>query len=134
MTNKTLSFADLNLVKKSEVGCEFEYLRGGSKPSGIFLTVVGRESERSKEWSRKSLNRIRQTEAILKKKGKDSVRDIEDDELFSNEMAAVRIIGWRGISEEYTPELALELVKINSEIKEQVLEFSDDLGNFTKSK
>ena len=69
------------------------------------------------------------------KRGKDvEVRSAEEDEQFAIESAAIRITGWRGITQEFTPELAIKLCTINPEIRTQVIKESDELGNFKKSK
>jgi hypothetical protein len=71
---------------------------------------------------------------MMEKKGKEDIRLVEDDEEFGIRNAAIRIIGWRGITEDYTPELAIKLCEVNPEIRAQVIEKSDELANFTKSK
>jgi hypothetical protein len=129
---KTLSLADFNLSKSCDTPFEFEYIKGSTgKGSGLFLNVVGKDSDRAKVWSRKALNKLRQRDAVLAKKNRDNVRPVEDDEEFSNEMVANRIVGWRGIADAYSEANALLLVSSNSEIREQVLAASDETGNFT---
>ena len=129
-----INLQDLDLT--TEQGYEFEYVSESSAiPSGIYITVLSSTSETVKKWIRQSLNKIRTREAMQAKRGKDvEVRTVEDDEQFSIESAAVRIIGWRGIAQEFTPELAVKLCTINPEIRAQVIKESDELGNFIKSK
>jgi hypothetical protein len=117
-------------------GYEFEYVSESSAiPSGIYITVLGSNSDHVKKWVRQALNKMRQREAMQAKRGKDvDIRTVEDDEQFSIESAAIRVTGWRGISQEFTPELAIKLCTINPEIRAQIIKESDDLGNFTKSK
>lgn len=135
MTEKTLSLSDLDLSKPCEQGFEFEYISDSTgKASGVFITVLGGHSEKVKDWVRKSLNRMRQRDAILTKKGKDDVRSVEEDEQFSFENAAIRIMSWRGITEECNFKNAVLLCSINQEIRDQVLGNSEELGNFIKSK
>jgi len=115
---------------------EFEYVSESSAlPTGIFISVASSNSEKVKEWTRKALNKIRQREAMQAKRGKDiEVRTVEEDEQFSIESAAIRMTGWRGITQEFTPDLAIKLCTINPEIRAQVIKESDNLGNFTTSK
>jgi hypothetical protein len=115
---------------------EFEYVSESSAiPSGIFISVISSNSDTVKAWLRKSINKIRQREAMQAKRGKDvEIRSVEEDEQFSIESAAVRITGWRGITQEFSPELAIQLCTINPEIRAQVIKESDELGNFKKSK
>lgn len=125
---------DLDLTTTE--GFEFEYVSESSAiPSGIFITVLSSNSETVKAWLRKAINRIRQREAMQAKRGKDvEVRSAEDDEQFAIESAAIRITGWRGITQDFSPELAIKLCTINPEIRLQVIKESDELGNFKKSK
>jgi hypothetical protein len=131
----TISLESLNILKPCDQGFEFEYISDATgKSSGVFITILGSHAEKVTSWIRRELNRMRQREALMVKKGKDGIRQIEDDEQFSIESAAIRIIGWRGIDKEYTPQLAITLCEINPEIRQQVIEKSDELSNFIKSK
>ncbi len=130
-TSATVSIADLDLVKKCDKGFEFNYLDAATgQPTEVFITVVGRQSELVQNWIRKSLNNRRMQDALQAKRGQEVVRTVEDDEEFSNEGAAIRIIGWRGITEPYSPALALQLCNSNEEIRAQVFKASNDLANF----
>ena len=132
--NKTgISLADLDLVSASENSFEFEYLRPDGRETGVFIKVIGSQAPKVQEWIRKSLNRRRAQEALATKRGKEIERLVEDDEQFGIDAAAIRIVGWSGISEPYTPETAKILVTNNSEVRDQVLEASNNLGNFSKN-
>lgn len=131
--NTGISLDDLNLVAASENSYEFEYFRPDGRATGVHISVLGSQAPKVQEWIRKTLNRRRTQEAIAAKRGKEVERLIEDDEQFGIEAAAIRVCGWRGIAEPYTPEAALILCTNNSEIREQIFEASNNLGNFTKS-
>lgn len=132
--NKTgMSLADLDLVSASENSFEFEYLRPDGRETGVFIKVIGSQAPKVQEWIRKSLNRRRSQEALAAKRGKEIERLVEDDEQFGIDAAAIRIVGWSGIAEPFTPEAAKILVTNNSEIRDQVLEASNNMGNFSKS-
>jgi hypothetical protein len=133
MKSTGLSLADLNLVDASENAYEFEYLRSDGRPTGVYISVLGSQAPKVQEWIRKTLNRRRTQEALAAKRGKEIERMVEDDEQFGIEAAAIRIVGWRGISEPYSPENALALCSNNSEVRDQVFEASNNLGNFSKS-
>lgn len=127
------SLDDLNLVSASENSYEFEYLKGDGRPTGVFISVIGSQAPKVQEWIRKTLNRRRSQEAIAAKRGKEVERLVEDDEDFAVGAAAVRIVGWRGIKESFTPEAAMTLCRNNSEVRDQVFEASNNLANFTLS-
>ena len=128
-----LSLDDLNLVAASENSYEFEYLRSDGKSTGVFISVLGSQAPKVQEWIRKNLNRRRAQEALAAKRGKEIERTVEDDEEFSIEAAAIRICGWKGINEPFTLEAARILCTNNPEVRDQVFEASNNLGNFTRS-
>lgn len=134
MAEKKVSIADLNIAKKCEDGYEFEYLDEAGKGTGIHFTVIGAHAKKVQDWVNKQLNQRRRQEAMQAKRGKDDVRPIEDDIDFGVELVSMRIVGWRGIAEEHSPELALTLCQGNPLVVEQVKEASENLANFTKSK
>jgi len=127
------SLDDLNLVTASENSFEFEYFKGDGRPTGVYISVLGSQAPKVQEWIRKTLNRRRSQEAIAAKRGKEVERLVEDDEDFAIGAAAVRIVGWKGIREPYSPESALKLCRNNSEVRDQVFEASNNLANFTRS-
>ena len=134
-TPKTISFTDLDLSAPCESGYEFEYIPDSTgKPSGVFITVVGAHSDKVKSWVRKSLNRMRERDMMMTKKGKSEFRLVEDDEQFTIESAACRVMAWRGITEEFNFKNAATLCNINPEIRDQIIKNSEELGNFIKSK
>jgi len=129
----TFSIADLNLSRQCEAAYEFEYLDANARPTGVFLSVLGSQSPTVLNYVRRSVQDRRNREALLTKRGKDVPPvSVEEDEEFGNEAAAVRLVGWRGITEPYSPELALQLVANNAELRGQVFKASNDLANFTK--
>lgn len=133
MSKKGLSFEDLDLISASENAFEFEYLRADGSDTGVFISVLGSQSPKVQDWVRKTLNRRKSQELLASKRGKDLERTIEDDEQFGIDAAAIRIVNWRGITGfEYSPENASKLMERNSELREQVFEASNNLGNFTK--
>jgi len=132
-SKKTMSLAELNLQQSCETSMEMEILTKGGKSTGVFLSVLGGESQIVKNWVNKELNARRRAEFIQTKRGKIvEVRPVEDDIDFGVELVAIRIVGWRGITEPYSPENALLLCSTNAEILNQVREFSEDTENFTK--
>lgn len=130
---KTISLDALDLTSQCEHAHEFEYLDPQGDGTGVFISVLGSQSPTVQDFVRKSLNQRRAREAMAIKRGKEIETTVEDDEHFSNQAAAIRIVGWRGITEPFTPALALKLVTINAELRGQVFKASNDLKNFTKA-
>jgi len=131
---KMLSLDDLDAVAAADEAHEFEFILPDGEGSGLFLQVVGANSQRVKAVSYEIGNAYRRkeaTKAVSRATG-EKVTTIEEDEQTVFKLAAARIIGWRGLKDEYTPENALRLVSRNPEIANQVTEASNDLALFTK--
>lgn len=157
MKKNTLSLDDLNTVKASELPIEREYIDPDGVRTGIFLKIIGGQSETvTKEVARLSNDR-RRREAANKSKTKFgrgtnnevAFETLESDIEFGQRLASVRLVGWRrpgetdgltadekerfvGIDAEPTPENTLKLCRINRDMAAFVTEQSDEVGNFTK--
>lgn len=129
------SINDLDVKKSCEKGFEFEVTDDNTgKGTGIFLTVIGGHAQVIADFTKKTLNERRITDAMAEKRDPRGKRlhvyKVEEDEIFSTELIAMRIIAWRGIKEEYSHENAVKLCTINPPIREQILKASEDLTNF----
>jgi hypothetical protein len=134
MASKMFSLSDLDVTKQSEAGFEFEVLDDSTgKGVGVHLTVIGAHAPAVQKFTSKKLNERRVFDEMNERRGKKAqIRKIEDDVEFGIELAAIRIVGWRGISDEFTPANAIQLCTVNPTIREQILKASEDLANFTK--
>jgi hypothetical protein len=131
-----ISLSSLNVVKASETAQKLEIIDEETGAlTGIVLDVIGSNSDKIQKIITKVANAKRQADKLAEKKGKDApVSKVEDDIEFIQELTAARIVGWSGIEEPYSVENALELIKINPVIREQVTTFSDNVSNFVKKK
>lgn len=131
-----ISLSDLNVEAQSEKPYEFEVVDDNNgKGTGIFLSVLGSHSKTISDFVAKTLNAQRRVAALKARKRDNKDTDftpVEDDIDFSIELAAIRIVAWRGITEPFSPENAQLLCRTNPIIKQQVIEASDDVKNFTK--
>lgn len=134
------SLDDLNVVAKSSKAFEFPYLNADGKETGIYLSVLGGNADAVRTVAEELIDARRQKEAYRQMKASKSrpgsvVPEIDktaDDIAFGQRLAAVRLVGWRGIKEPCTPENAAKLCASNPSIAAQVMEHSDDMANFTK--
>ena len=132
---KTLSIDDLNASKKCEEGFEFEFIDENGDGTGFFITVIGSQAPSVKKVRYARANKEQQHNEMLKKRGKDiPFKPVEDlvASIVSN--VSCCIVGWRGIKEDYSPELAEQICDNNDAIFEQVKAASENIQNFTKSK
>lgn len=130
--NTLLSIDDLDLTTASDTPFDLEILNTKGVKAGVVLQVLGSESEKVQDWTNRQANRIR-TQATQKSvTGKDKVRTAEEDDEYIVESAAIRIVGWSGLKDEYTKDNATRLMSRNVHIRMQVLQASNDLGNYSK--
>lgn len=131
-----LSLSQLNLEAQSETPFEFEVIDENSgKGTGVFISVLGSHSKTVQSYVTKTLNGKRRAEALKAAKGSKKDIDftpVEDDIDFSIELAAIRVVAWRGIEEPFSYDNALLLCRTNPIIKQQIIDASDDVKNFTK--
>lgn len=135
---KTVSIASLNAVAAGDAAFEFEYIDTLGNPTGIFFKVLGSQSEKVTKETNALINARRRQEAVRlaqvgNRRPQDAVTPVEDDITFGQRLAAIRVVGWSGITEEYSPELALKLCQTNADISSQVLDRSNEVGNFIKA-
>ncbi len=140
MTKQTLvSLKSLDARAQADVPYEFEYILPNGEGSGIFLSVLGSQSKTVTEAVNKLMNERRRVEEVAAINARTGGRKtaaiipVEDDIAFGQKLAAVRLVGWRGIAEPFDPDLALELVEMNADIANQINEQSNAAENFMKS-
>lgn len=131
-----LDLAVTNIAAQAESGYEFELLHPatGEGTEG-FIKVRGSNSKVVQQHARKVVTEMQKREKVAKGKNKEIDYSLDELEDMSVERAVVRIISWRGISENgkeipFTKENAERILKEHAWIKEAVFENSDDLLNF----
>jgi uncharacterized protein YneR len=132
--SKTVSLEDLNLSKQCENAYEFQYVDPAGNKTGIYISVVGSNAEKVRQFSINEANKVRRDAALKSKRKDNEFVPIEEDIEYFVRDAANRIVAWRGIDQECNAENAQYLCRINSEIRKQAVEASNELSNFTKSK
>jgi hypothetical protein len=133
----SLDLAKTNLAEAADAGYEFELkLPGTGEATGAFVTVRGEMSKTVKNYARQKFREYQLKEQQAKRRGKESDDlTLEEAEELSIETAIVRVIGWRGITNEgkevpFTKENATNIFREHSWIREQVMEESAQLLNF----
>jgi hypothetical protein len=129
------SLDDLNVSKSCETAFEFEVINSQTgKGVGVFISVLGAHCERLAALVKSTMNERRTADAMAAKRDPRNmqvhVQPVETDLSDFIEQVAIRVVGWRGISEPYSPEAAIKLCTINPTIKDQILAKSEDLANF----
>lgn len=137
---KTYSLDQLDATSASKKAFEFEYRDPTTGDgSGLFFSVLGSESEVVTAEVARLINDRRRKEAAREINRKIGVgaksaefETLESDVEFGQRLAAVRLVGWRGITEEWSAANALRLCKSNRDIAKQITDQSDAVGNFIK--
>jgi len=136
---KTFSLDDLDATRASAEAFEFEYVNPAGDATGIKFKVLGGQCEAVTSVVNKLMNERRRKEAAREIKRKVGVgaktvefEPLEDDIAFGQRLAAVRLVGWSGIKEPWSPEGALRLCQTNRHIATQITEQSDEMANFMK--
>lgn len=137
MTNE-ISLDDLDLVSHSAKAFEFEYIKPNGDASGIHFSVLGGNADVVRQAAEELIDARRMKAArreMLAAKGGRGVAPVEidktaDDVAFGQRLAAVRLVGWRGIKEPFSVEGAVKLCKSNPHIAAQIMEQSDEVGNY----
>jgi hypothetical protein len=133
----SFSLDDLDATKASAQAFEFEYITSSGDNSGVFLSVLGGQSEIVTTEVARLINDRRRKQAAREVQQKIGVgskavefETVESDIEFGQRLAAVRLVGWRGITEPWSVENALKLCRSNREIASQVTQQSDATANF----
>ena len=121
--------------KSAELGYEFELKLPTGEGAGAFLTVIGDLSPTVKQYSRRKYQEFTQRQAIARRKGKEEELSLEDAEELAIEAALVRLINWRGFTEDgkevkFSKEKAREVLAQHAWIRDQIVEEASDVGNY----
>jgi hypothetical protein len=135
-TKKTdpIDITAFDSMKDSEAGYDLELKQpDGMTGTGVVVTVIGRHSDVVMTFNRKRLNKALRDQQIAEKRGKPielSAEKLRDEAI---EDAALRVTGWKNVKQPYTPQLLKAALVRNPHWIDQILEASNDLGNFTTS-
>lgn len=101
---------------------------------GFQLMVLGAQAETVQKYTNKIVNdEIIQAE-IARKKGKPQKQRTMEDTITSNvEAAIVRVVGWQNVKGQFDKEVLRAAIIKNPHWVNQIIEFSNDLRNFTKA-
>lgn len=136
-TKPMLSLADLDARAASATSFDFEYVTPSGAQTGVILSILGGQSKVVQDEANKAINERRRVEAIQAAQAKtsrdtDNYVTVETDVAFGQRLAAIRLVGWKGIKEPFTPELGLALCQNNNDVAAMILAKSNDMANFMK--
>lgn len=130
--------ADLDARKAGETPFPMPFVGPDGGATGVVLMVLGGHCEKVQNAINKAQNdrkakEILQAQSVAKGAALTTAfTPVEDEKAFVQRLAAVRLAGWSGIKQSYSPELALALCQSNPALADQVIEASNNLANFMK--
>jgi NAD(P)H-nitrite reductase large subunit len=132
--NTPVDITSFNAVAESDAGHEFE-LKGtdGITGTGVYLTVIGKHADTVSKWITKLVNTSIREQQIAQRKGKQiDPKSLDEIKAQNIEGAILRVTGWRNVTQQFSKELLATVFAKNPHFVDQVIEESDNLGNFTK--
>lgn len=128
-----VSFASLSAVDAGGVPFKMPY-KPGNRNLGIIIHVLGNQSKTVQAALNANINEQRKSAIARAAVGATDPEfvPVETTEETNWRLCATRISGWDGIDQDYSPQLAYELVKSNQDIYLAVLRASTDVSNFLK--
>lgn len=136
---KKYSLDALDATQASNKGVEIELRHpGNNEPLGIFITVIGKDSDTFREMSRRNFDDMAREEARAKQRNKPiPVRLSSDYEDTTTELLVACTKGWRemewkGKPLPFSPENASMIYTERSWVRDQVFDAITDITNFMR--
>lgn len=126
---KLVDLTKFNAVAEANEGGELELFHKGES-TGVFLKVLGKNSNAVRNHIRESLKDYARKNAMAEKRGElvdFQVKLIDKLDERNIENALVRVAGWRGASGEYDREVMRSVLERNPQWADDIMEFSDFL-------
>lgn len=125
-----------NFSTAAEQGVELELILPTGAGSGAYLTIIGDNSKTVKAYSRKKFQEYQMKVQIAKRKGKEPEElTLEEAEELAVEAAAVRVMGWKGFTEDgkevkFSKEKLNEVLTQHPWVREFVMQESSNIFHF----
>lgn len=132
MTKATpIDITKFDAVTACEKGHTFQLKNADGSATGIHLTVLGRHADPVNKWVNKIINQSMREQQMAARRGK-TVEPKSLDELRDQNIdgACVRVVGWDGVKQTFDVDLLRSALKRNPHWVDQIVEESDNLGNF----
>lgn len=104
----------------------------GTSETGVTLLVLGKHADAVTKWGNKLINDQMREAQIAQRKGRPlEPKSMEQVREQNYQGAAIRVVGWQGVKQPFEQELLMRALRRNPHWVDQIVEASDDLGNFT---
>lgn len=129
-----LDILSFDAVADSEAGSELELMQpDGQTSTGIFLTIIGKHADAVTQWQSKLMDKKQREAMLAHKSGKPApAQSAEERNAMNIEGTALRVTGWRGVKQEFSQDLLRKALARNPHWIPQILDHSEDVGNFSQ--
>lgn len=133
-TNTPIDITAFDAVQDSDNGYEFELKNpDGVTGTGIFLKIVGSNSDAVVGWFSKVINANNIESQMAARKGKTvPPKSVEENKAQNLDLTVTRVVGWRNVAQPFSKTLLTTVLQKNPHWVQQITDESDNLGNFTK--
>ncbi len=105
----------------------------GITETGVVMTILGKHADAVVHWTNRIINEAFKERAIANKRGKDiQPRTPEQITEQNIEGCVVRVTGWKNVKQDFSQDLLKIVLRKNPHWIQQIVDVSDDLGNFTE--
>lgn len=135
MSKKQADILSLNTVEESAKGYDLDIVDGNGASLGFSLTIIGKHSDAVTHWVNKLVNKAMLDQSVAQRKGKPvAVKTMEEIKRQNIDGALVRVVGWKEVNQEFSKDILRTVLEKNPPMIDQIVDASDDLGNFTKTR
>lgn len=133
----TFSIADIEAQVSTADAVELEPFLPNGEPSGITLMVLSDQAPGVVAGINELVDKRRRKEQITEAKARgarpgEAIITAAEDADHVRRLTVVRLAGWKGLDDPFTPENAVRLLKAAPTFVSQILNRSAELGSFTK--
>lgn len=105
---------------------------GKSYPTPLYFIVLGRQSNQVNDFYTKQVNEYISRNDLARKRGKTveakTAQQMREDNING---AAIRVVAWEGVRQTFDRDVLKAALMRNPHWIDQIIEESDDVGNFT---
>lgn len=126
-----IDITEFDLVGACETGHSFELRNPEGSVTGVSVTVLGAFAPEVVAWSAAVAEKFINEQRMAQRKGKSAKAKTQEELKAQNiDGAVVRVVGWSGVRQPYTPELLRAALNRNPHWVAQIVDESENLGNF----
>jgi L-alanine-DL-glutamate epimerase-like enolase superfamily enzyme len=130
---QTIDILAFDAVSKATAGYLLE-LKGPDNitSTGVKVRVLGKHSDVVQDWTSKVVNQMVRDAEYQKRRGKTAEpQTVEEIRENNRKGAVIRVTGWEGVKQDFSPELLDKVLQRNPHWIDQIIEASDDVKNFS---